>query len=159
MLYSVDHACFHAGWASLQLLWCSLGTQRCCPALLLCFNAAQALIILWFSSKGPRFTKSDLNLLQLIKAGKEGVFYQARMTRGTCKGHNMFTCKISKEGAYFTHCTDKGWPAEAEVIAFVEWRGRAKKNQQSVQLQEWLKVLVPFQTPPKKSEISWNWQM
>uniref|UniRef100_A0A3Q4H1E6 Si:ch211-167j9.5 n=1 Tax=Neolamprologus brichardi TaxID=32507 RepID=A0A3Q4H1E6_NEOBR len=46
-----------------------------------------------------RFTSSDclsdLNLLQLIKAGKEGVFYQARMTRGTCKGHSMFTCKIS----------------------------------------------------------------
>ncbi|XP_071778270.1 tyrosine kinase receptor Cad96Ca isoform X2 [Centroberyx gerrardi] len=54
---------------------------------------------LWRSlQQGPRFTKSDLNLLQLIKAGKEGVFYQARMTRGTCKGHNMFTCKISKEG-------------------------------------------------------------
>uniref|UniRef100_UPI0037E70AD9 LOW QUALITY PROTEIN: tyrosine kinase receptor Cad96Ca-like n=1 Tax=Semicossyphus pulcher TaxID=241346 RepID=UPI0037E70AD9 len=48
--------------------------------------------------QGSRFTKSDLNLLQLIKAGKEGVFYQARMSRGTCKGHNMFTCKISKEG-------------------------------------------------------------
>lgn len=48
--------------------------------------------------KGPYFTKSDLNLMQLIKAGKEGVFYQARMTRGTCKGHGMFTCKISKEG-------------------------------------------------------------
>lgn len=40
----------------------------------------------------------DLNLLQLIKAGKEGVFYKARMTRGTCKGHSMVTCKISKEG-------------------------------------------------------------
>lgn len=36
--------------------------------------------------------------MQLIKAGKEGVFYQARMSRGTCKGHGMFTCKISKEG-------------------------------------------------------------
>lgn len=48
--------------------------------------------------KGPRFIKSDLNLMQLIKAGKEGVFYQARMTRGTCKGHGMFTCKLSKEG-------------------------------------------------------------
>ncbi|KAM9441857.1 fibroblast growth factor receptor 3 isoform 2-T2 [Salvelinus alpinus] len=46
----------------------------------------------------PRFTKSDLSLLQLIKAGKEGVFYKARMTRGTCKGHGMFTCKITKEG-------------------------------------------------------------
>ncbi|XP_075993224.1 fibroblast growth factor receptor homolog 1 [Genypterus blacodes] len=53
--------------------------------------------------QAPRFTKSDLDLLQLIKAGKEGVFYQARMTRGTCKGHNMFTCKISKEGVRQRH--------------------------------------------------------
>ncbi|XP_069390055.1 tyrosine kinase receptor Cad96Ca isoform X2 [Paralichthys olivaceus] len=53
--------------------------------------------------QAPRFTKSDLNLLQLIKAGKEGAFYQARMTRGTCKGHNMFTCKISKEGVRPKH--------------------------------------------------------
>ncbi|KAF7647434.1 hypothetical protein LDENG_00172480, partial [Lucifuga dentata] len=51
----------------------------------------------------PHFTTSDLNLLQLIKAGKEGVFYQARMTRGTCKGHSMFTCKISKEGVRAKH--------------------------------------------------------
>ncbi|XP_018603961.1 fibroblast growth factor receptor 1 [Scleropages formosus] len=48
--------------------------------------------------QGPRFTKADLTLLQLIKAGKEGVFYKARMIRGTCKGHSLFTCKISKEG-------------------------------------------------------------
>nr|XP_015222809.1 PREDICTED: uncharacterized protein LOC107079903 [Lepisosteus oculatus] len=47
---------------------------------------------------GPRFTKADLNLMQIIKAGKEGVFYKARMNRGTCKGHSFFTCKISKEG-------------------------------------------------------------
>ncbi|XP_040030423.1 tyrosine kinase receptor Cad96Ca [Gasterosteus aculeatus] len=53
--------------------------------------------------QGPRVSKSDLNLLQLIKAGKEGVFYQARMTRGTCKGHNTFTCKISKEGVRSKH--------------------------------------------------------
>lgn len=53
--------------------------------------------VLWFL-KVPGFIKSDLNLMQLIKAGKEGVFYQARMSRGTCKGHGMFTCKISKEG-------------------------------------------------------------
>ncbi|XP_030601253.1 tyrosine kinase receptor Cad96Ca [Archocentrus centrarchus] len=59
---------------------------------------------LWKSlQQDPPFTKSDLNLLQLIKAGKEGVFYQARMTRGTCKGHNMFTCKISKEGVRLKH--------------------------------------------------------
>lgn len=59
-------------------------------------------LLMTFSTKVPHFTKSDLNLLQLIKAGKEGVFYQARMTRGTCKGHSMFTCKISKEGTYFS---------------------------------------------------------
>lgn len=53
--------------------------------------------------QSPRFTKSDLNLLQLIKAGKEGVFYKARMNRGTCKGHNMVTCKISKEGVRVKH--------------------------------------------------------
>ncbi|XP_029374328.1 sigma intracellular receptor 2 isoform X2 [Echeneis naucrates] len=53
--------------------------------------------------QGPNFSKSDLNLLQLIKAGKEGVFYQARMNRGTCKGHNMLTCKISKEGVRPKH--------------------------------------------------------
>ncbi|XP_037835286.1 tyrosine kinase receptor Cad96Ca isoform X2 [Kryptolebias marmoratus] len=53
--------------------------------------------------QGPRFTKPDLNLLQLIKAGKEGVFYQARMVRGTCNGHSMFTCKISKEGVRPKH--------------------------------------------------------
>ncbi|XP_029922144.1 tyrosine kinase receptor Cad96Ca isoform X2 [Myripristis murdjan] len=59
---------------------------------------------LWRSlQQVPRFSKSDLNLLQLIKAGKEGVFYQARMTRGTCKGHSLFTCKISKEGVRPKH--------------------------------------------------------
>ncbi|KAJ8276591.1 hypothetical protein COCON_G00083430 [Conger conger] len=50
------------------------------------------------SQSGPRFTKADLSLMQLIKAGKEGVFYKAKLTRGTCKGHSIFTCKITKEG-------------------------------------------------------------
>ncbi|CAB1348317.1 unnamed protein product, partial [Coregonus sp. 'balchen'] len=36
-------------------------------------------------------------------AGKEGAFYKARMTRGTCKGHGMFTCKITKEGVTPKH--------------------------------------------------------
>ncbi|XP_048836901.1 fibroblast growth factor receptor homolog 1 isoform X2 [Brienomyrus brachyistius] len=48
--------------------------------------------------QGPRFTKADLNLQQLIKAGKEGVYYKAKMNQGTCKGHSIFTCKITKEG-------------------------------------------------------------
>lgn len=59
--------------------------------------------------------RSDLNLMQLIKAGKEGVFYQARMTRGTCKGYGMFTCKISKEGGY----TDTEGIRELKVVLVV----------------------------------------
>ncbi|KAK2847527.1 hypothetical protein Q5P01_010526 [Channa striata] len=63
-----------------------------------------ASVRLWRGrQQDPHFTKSDLNLLQLIKAGKEGVFYQARMTKGTCKGHSLFTCKISKEGVRPKH--------------------------------------------------------
>ncbi|XP_042627632.1 fibroblast growth factor receptor 2-like [Cyprinus carpio] len=46
----------------------------------------------------PRFTKADLSLIQLIKAGREGVFYKARIIRGTCRGHSLVTCKIGKEG-------------------------------------------------------------
>ncbi|XP_031427680.1 fibroblast growth factor receptor homolog 1-like isoform X2 [Clupea harengus] len=45
--------------------------------------------------------RSDLTLLQLIKAGREGVFYKAKMNRGTCKGHSMFTCKVSKESVTY----------------------------------------------------------
>nr|XP_055052488.1 tyrosine kinase receptor Cad96Ca isoform X1 [Misgurnus anguillicaudatus]XP_055052489.1 tyrosine kinase receptor Cad96Ca isoform X1 [Misgurnus anguillicaudatus] len=46
----------------------------------------------------PQFKKADLSLFQLIKAGREGVFYKARITRGNCKGHSLITCKIGKEG-------------------------------------------------------------
>lgn len=48
--------------------------------------------------QSPRVTRTDLNLMQLIKAGREGAFYKARMLRGTCKGHSLVTCKIAKEG-------------------------------------------------------------
>ncbi|XP_072548139.1 fibroblast growth factor receptor homolog 1 [Salminus brasiliensis] len=48
--------------------------------------------------ENPHVTKADLNLLQLIKAGKEGAFYKARLRRGTSKGHSLVTCKIAKEG-------------------------------------------------------------
>lgn len=67
------------------------------PCVCVCVCVDLTISVVWFL-KGPRLMKSDLNLMQLIKAGKEGVFYQARMTRGTCKGHGLFTCKISKEG-------------------------------------------------------------
>lgn len=46
----------------------------------------------------PRFTKADLNLIQLIKAGREGVFYKGRIIKGTCRGHSLVTCKIGKDG-------------------------------------------------------------
>ncbi|XP_041948038.1 fibroblast growth factor receptor homolog 1-like isoform X2 [Alosa sapidissima] len=55
--------------------------------------------------KPPQMTvhlkRGDLSLLQLIKAGREGVFYKAKMTRGTCKGHSMFTCKVTKESVTY----------------------------------------------------------
>uniref|UniRef100_A0A3B3BQ11 Si:ch211-167j9.5 n=1 Tax=Oryzias melastigma TaxID=30732 RepID=A0A3B3BQ11_ORYME len=61
-----------------------------------CSSSLLSLLFMWtFQSQNLHLTKSDLNLLHLIKAGKEGVFYQARMSRGTCKGHTMLTCKIS----------------------------------------------------------------
>ncbi|XP_043976362.1 tyrosine kinase receptor Cad96Ca [Gambusia affinis] len=74
----------------------------------------------------PRFTKSDLNLLQLIKAGKEGVFYQARMSRGTCKGHSMFTCKISKEGVRPKHvdmeiCIMRKLVQHKNILQLLDW--------------------------------------
>lgn len=111
---SADHVSFVPKILSLQLkirsrqFWYNVdrnesvaSTGWCwfaCPLCLLTKHTVLFCHLLWFLFKGPHVTKSDLSLLQLIKAGKEGVFYQARMTRGTCKGHNMFTCKISKEG-------------------------------------------------------------
>lgn len=83
--------------------------------------------------QSPRFTKSDLNLLQLIKAGKEGVFYKARMTRGTCKGHNMVTCKISKEGVRVKH-------VETEVAIM----RKLVHHKNIVQLLDWNTTEEPF---------------
>ncbi|XP_072313212.1 fibroblast growth factor receptor homolog 1 [Eucyclogobius newberryi] len=83
--------------------------------------------------ESPRFTKSDLNLLQLIKAGKEAVFYKARMTRGTCKGHNMVTCKISKEGVRVKH-------VETEVSIM----RKLVHHKNILQLLDWNTAEAPF---------------
>lgn len=89
---SYDKACLCCNvLARIRQKWPYNIRTVCVDAAFSCFGIC---------SKVPCFTKSDLTLLQLIKAGKEGVFYQARMSRGTCKGHSMFTCKISKEGRY-----------------------------------------------------------
>ncbi|XP_053097397.1 fibroblast growth factor receptor homolog 1-like isoform X2 [Pangasianodon hypophthalmus] len=48
-------------------------------------------------SASSSFNKADLTMHQLIKTGKVGVLYKAKMTRGTIKGHTMFTCKIYKK--------------------------------------------------------------
>ncbi|XP_030648057.1 fibroblast growth factor receptor 2-like [Chanos chanos] len=45
---------------------------------------------------GSRFNKADLSLQQLIKAGREGTIYKAKMIKGTCKGHSVFICKVAK---------------------------------------------------------------
>ena len=34
----------------------------------------------------------------LLKAGREGVYYKAKMLRSTCKGYTNVTCKLIKEG-------------------------------------------------------------
>ncbi|XP_017346449.1 fibroblast growth factor receptor homolog 1 isoform X2 [Ictalurus punctatus] len=61
-------------------------------------KSRQSVRLLWKpSQQSPRVTRTDLNLMQLIKAGREGAFYKARMLRGTCKGHSLVTCKIAKE--------------------------------------------------------------
>ncbi|KAI4882661.1 hypothetical protein NFI96_014649, partial [Prochilodus magdalenae] len=58
-----------------------------------------------------QFNRADLILNQLIKAGREGVLYKAKMTHTTIKGHNMFTCKVSKKG-----CTRKDMEREVSVM-------------------------------------------
>ncbi|KAL2094461.1 hypothetical protein ACEWY4_009180 [Coilia grayii] len=45
--------------------------------------------------------RGDISLSQLIKAGREGAFYKAKMSRGTCKGHTMVTCKVVKESVTY----------------------------------------------------------
>ncbi|XP_031429487.1 fibroblast growth factor receptor homolog 1 isoform X2 [Clupea harengus] len=81
----------------------------------------------------PNVKKSDLNLLQLIKAGKEGVFYKAKMTRGTCKGHSAITCKISKEGVT---------PKQVEMEASIMRKLLYHKN--VLQLLDWNSVEEPY---------------
>ncbi|XP_062407914.1 fibroblast growth factor receptor homolog 1 isoform X2 [Sardina pilchardus] len=85
------------------------------------------------SPQAPNVTRMDLNLLQLIKAGKEGVFYKAKMTRGTCKGHSLITCKISKEGVS---------PKQVEVEASIMRKLLYHKN--VLQLLEWNSVEEPY---------------
>ncbi|XP_063058468.1 fibroblast growth factor receptor homolog 1-like [Engraulis encrasicolus] len=51
--------------------------------------------------RAAHLNRGDLTLLQLIKAGREGAFYKAKMSRGTCKGHTMFTCKVAKESVTY----------------------------------------------------------
>nr|XP_006011051.1 PREDICTED: tyrosine kinase receptor Cad96Ca-like [Latimeria chalumnae] len=46
----------------------------------------------------PRFSMQDLSLLELLKVGKLGRFYKAKVTQGSCRGHKLVTCKIAQEG-------------------------------------------------------------
>ncbi|XP_053501116.1 fibroblast growth factor receptor homolog 1-like isoform X3 [Ictalurus furcatus] len=50
-------------------------------------------------SASSSFNKANLMMHQLIKAGKEGMLYKAKMTHGAINGHTMFTCKIYKRAA------------------------------------------------------------
>ncbi|XP_048468278.1 fibroblast growth factor receptor-like [Rhincodon typus] len=42
-----------------------------------------------------QFTIGDLSLLEVLKIGKQGNFYRAKITRGNCKGHRLVTCKLT----------------------------------------------------------------
>ncbi|XP_034762975.2 tyrosine kinase receptor Cad96Ca-like [Acipenser ruthenus] len=67
------------------------------PAHLECSGAAARP--LWSPPvPAPHFTVNDLSLLEVLKIGKQGRFYKAKLSRGTCKGHKLVTCKIVKEG-------------------------------------------------------------
>uniref|UniRef100_A0A4W4HLQ7 Protein kinase domain-containing protein n=1 Tax=Electrophorus electricus TaxID=8005 RepID=A0A4W4HLQ7_ELEEL len=83
--------------------------------------------VLWKSSQqNPRVTKADLNFIQLIKAGREGVFYKAKMMRGTCKGHSLVTCKISKEDVTPKHmqtevCIMRKLAYHKNILQLLEW--------------------------------------
>ncbi|XP_043911368.1 fibroblast growth factor receptor 3-like [Protopterus annectens] len=44
------------------------------------------------------FTVLDISLQELLKNGKRGCFYKAKLRRGNCKGHKLVTCKIIKNG-------------------------------------------------------------
>ncbi|XP_056328981.1 fibroblast growth factor receptor homolog 1 [Danio aesculapii] len=88
----------------------------------------------WKSSQQvPRFTKEDLNLIQLIKAGREGVFYKARIIRGTSRGHSLITCKIGKEGM-----TSKQMEHEASIMRKLAYH----KN--VMQLLDWNTAEEPY---------------
>ncbi|XP_035391681.1 tyrosine-protein kinase csk-1-like, partial [Electrophorus electricus] len=49
-----------------------------------------------FGDQQQRFNKADVTLHQLIKAGRVGIFYKAKTTHSTIKGHDHFICKISR---------------------------------------------------------------
>ncbi|XP_062873173.1 tyrosine kinase receptor Cad96Ca [Trichomycterus rosablanca] len=83
--------------------------------------------------QNPRITKADLNLIQLIKAGKEGAFYKTKVLRGTCKGHSLVTCKIAKEGV-----TPKQMESEVSIMRKLGYH----KN--VLQLLDWNTAEEPF---------------
>nr|XP_033778887.1 fibroblast growth factor receptor homolog 1-like [Geotrypetes seraphini] len=46
----------------------------------------------------PSYNLQDISLLEMIKDGRQGRFYRAKMSYGNCKGHKLITCKVIKEG-------------------------------------------------------------
>ncbi|XP_053095621.1 fibroblast growth factor receptor homolog 1 [Pangasianodon hypophthalmus] len=94
----------------------------------------QSVRLLWRpSQQNARVSRTDLNLIQLIKAGREGAFYKAKMLRGTCKGHSLVTCKIAKEGV-----TSKQMETEVSVMRKLVYH----KN--VLQLLDWNTAEEPF---------------
>ncbi|XP_078539745.1 fibroblast growth factor receptor homolog 1-like [Lissotriton helveticus] len=54
------------------------------------------------SLQNHSYIAQDMTLLEMIKDGKHGRFYRARLNHGTCKGHKLVTCKVFREGVSTT---------------------------------------------------------
>ncbi|XP_030078044.1 fibroblast growth factor receptor homolog 1 isoform X2 [Microcaecilia unicolor] len=77
-------------WQPLQEMRSSVRTWR----------QKQSVLRSWSSSfsQTPSYSLQDVSLLEMIKDGKQGRFYRAKMSHGNCKGHKLITCKVIKEG-------------------------------------------------------------
>uniref|UniRef100_A0AAY5EKS4 Protein kinase domain-containing protein n=1 Tax=Electrophorus electricus TaxID=8005 RepID=A0AAY5EKS4_ELEEL len=67
-----------------------------CPVQTLTARLEQNTLSCSQPKKQLQFNKADVTLHQLIKAGRVGIFYKAKTTHSTIKGHDHFICKISR---------------------------------------------------------------
>ncbi|XP_029467363.1 tyrosine kinase receptor Cad96Ca-like isoform X2 [Rhinatrema bivittatum] len=79
------------------------------------------------------YSVQDVSLLELIKDGKQGRFYRAKLSHGNCKGHKLITCKVIKEGISF-----KRFEIEVLILKKVGY------HKHILQLLDWEMVQKPY---------------